>query len=307
MDARKRARPDGAVNNYNGGFKKSRPEMDPLSTAVGSKSKPCTKFFSTAGCPFGDGCHFQHCVPGGYNAVSQIMNRSSSATPTPKHMPPPPQSVSNGAAANPPAIKNRMCNKYNSAEGCKFGDKCHFAHGEWELRRPFAPSHDNHLPITGGPGPLPGRIMKRMDQPPTPAAPPLAGFGDTATAKISVDASLAGPIIGKGGVNSKQICRLTGAKLSIRDHETDPNLRNIELEGTFDQIAQASAMVKEVIANIVPVGVGRQAVKPSGFSGEKHHPGSNYKTKICDNFTKGTCTFGQRCHFAHGAAELRTS
>ncbi|CAN0927666.1 Zinc finger CCCH domain-containing protein 14 [Linum grandiflorum] len=279
MDARKRVRPDAAVNN--GGFKKSRPETDPLSTGVGSKSKPCTKFFSTGGCPFGDSCHFQHCVPGGYNAVHQIMN-------APKNVPPP-QPVSNGG------IKNRMCNKYNSAEGCKFGDKCHFAHGEWELGRPIiAPSHD--------------RIMNRMDQPPLPLPPaPLAGFGDTATTKISVDAALAGPIIGKGGVNSKQIRRETGAKLSIKDHETNPNLKNIELEGTFDQIALASTRVKELIANIGLVGNGTMKVKPSaaGVSGEKQHPGINYKTKMCDNFTKGRCSFGERCHFAHGDAELR--
>ncbi|MQL74269.1 hypothetical protein Taro_006613 [Colocasia esculenta] len=43
---------------------------------------------------------------------------------------------------------------------------------------------------------------------------------------------------------------MTSAKLSIREHETDPNMRNIELEGTFDQIKQASAMVRELIVNI---------------------------------------------------------
>ncbi|XP_020594144.1 zinc finger CCCH domain-containing protein 14-like, partial [Phalaenopsis equestris] len=83
-----------------------------------------------------------------------------------------------------------------------------------------------------------------------PGLGPAASFGASATAKISVDASLAGAIIGKGGVNTKQVCRLTGAKLSIRDHESDTNLRNIELEGTFDQIKQATAMVRELIVNI---------------------------------------------------------
>ncbi|CAI0406686.1 unnamed protein product [Linum tenue] len=302
MDTRKR-RPDGAANSFNGGFKKSRQETDSLSTGVGSKSKPCTKFFSTAGCPFGEGCHFLHYVSGGYNAVSQLMNKSSS-TPMPKNNMPPPQPGSNGSN-NAHSVKNRLCNKYNTAEGCKYGDKCHFAHGEWELGRPFAPSLDDHHHRMLGPPPPGPRMMNRIEPPPPG---PLVGFGDTATAKISVDASLAGAIIGKGGVNSKQICRQTGAKLSIREHETDANLRNIELEGTFDQIGQASAMVKELIANIGPAG-GHGHGKPSsgGFSGEKHHPGSNYKTKICDNFNKGACSFGQRCHFAHGAAELRKS
>ena len=32
---------------------------------------------------------------------------------------------------------------------------------------------------------------------------------------------------------------------------------------------------------------------------------SNYKTKLCENFLKGACTFGDRCHFAHGETEQR--
>ncbi|RVW30780.1 Zinc finger CCCH domain-containing protein 52 [Vitis vinifera] len=44
MDTRKRGRPGGALN-ANGGFKKSKQEVESLSTGIGSKSKPCTKFF----------------------------------------------------------------------------------------------------------------------------------------------------------------------------------------------------------------------------------------------------------------------
>jgi len=35
--------------------------------------------------------------------------------------------------------------------------------------------------------------------------------------------------------------------------------------------------------------------------------GNNFKTKMCENFAKGQCSFGERCHFAHGAMELRTT
>ncbi|KAJ8899970.1 hypothetical protein K2173_024081 [Erythroxylum novogranatense] len=286
MDARKR-RPEAGFNS-NGGFKKSKQEMDSLSMGVGSKSKPCTKFFSTAGCPFGEGCHFLHYVPGGYNAVAQMMNLGPPITSTSRNMAPTPAIPS---GSNLPAVKSRMCSKYNTAEGCKFGDKCHFAHGEWELGKPIASSHDNPHAF----GTTPSRLGSRME-PPLPS--PVSSFGASATAKISVDASLAGAIIGKGGVNSKQIYRQTGSKLSIREHETDPNLRNIELEGTFDQIKQASGMVKELIASLGPK-------KSTSLPGAHAHPGSNFKTKLCDNFSKGTCSFGQRCHFAHGAAELR--
>lgn len=293
-DARKRGRP--GAPSANGGYKKHKQEMD--STGVGSKSKPCTKFFSTSGCPFGESCHFLHHVPGGYNAVAQMINLPPSS-----RVAPPPQAAPNGSA---PTAKTRMCNKYNTAEGCKYGDKCHFAHGEWELNKSIAPPTFDDPRSMGpgpGPGPMQGRFGMWSEQPPPAAA---AGFGASATAKISVDASLAGPIIGKGGVNSKQICRQTGVKLSIRDHESDPNLRNIELEGSFDQIKTASAMVRDLVANLSAMAPPKAHVGPGGGHAPRP-PSSNFKTKVCENFNKGSCTFGDRCHFAHGAAELRKS
>ncbi|KAL5765090.1 hypothetical protein ACOSP7_017389 [Xanthoceras sorbifolium] len=287
---RKRGRPE-AASNGNGGQKKSKQEMESFSTGIGSKSKPCTKFFSTSGCPFGEGCHFLHYVPGGYKAVSQMLNLGSGpALPPAARNSAAPPSFPDGSS--PPAVKTRLCNKYNTAEGCKFGDKCHFAHGEWELGRPTAPSYDDPRAM----GPMSGRLGGRVEPPPQSFGA-AASFGASATAKISIDAKLAGAIIGKNGVNSKQICRLTGAKLSIREHEADPNLRNIELEGSFDQIKQASAMVRELIVN-VGSGSGPQMKQSSGAA-------NNFKTKLCENFGKGSCTFGERCHFAHGVEELR--
>lgn len=235
MDARKRGRLEAGSYNSNGGFKRSKQDMESYSTGLGSKSKPCTKFFSTSGCPFGENCHFLHYVPGGYNVVAQMTNLG-----------PPVQQVSRNMQGS--------------------------GAGRYSGRSEHAPG-------------------------------PVSSFGASATAKISVDASLAGAIIGKGGINSKQICRQTGAKLSIQDHERDPNLKNIELEGTFEQINEASAMVRELIVRL-----GSAAKKPPGGGSEgKPHPGSNYKTKLCERFSKGNCTFGDRCHFAHGEAELRKS
>ncbi|RVX11018.1 hypothetical protein VitviT2T_016567 [Vitis vinifera] len=136
-----------------------------------------------------------------------------------------------------PADNSKMCNKFNTTEGCKFGDKCHFAHGKWELSKPLAPYHDDPRAI----GSIPGSLAGRIESSPID---PVASFGASAITKISVDASLVEAIIGKGGVNSKQICSQTGAKLSIREHDSDPNMRNIELERTFEQIKEASAMVR---------------------------------------------------------------
>ncbi|KAM7273811.1 hypothetical protein ACFE04_028475 [Oxalis oulophora] len=287
---RKRGRFDASASFNGGGHKKTRQELENDSTGVVSKLKPCTKFFSTSGCPFGENCHFLHYVPGGFRAVSQIIGANPIHQPPPRNNGVPPSFPDN---SSPPPMKSRMCSRLNSAEGCRFGDKCRFAHAEWELGKPTGPSFED--PRFMAP-PMPGRM----------SGPPqnhfaAASFGASATAKISVDASLSGAIIGKNGINSKQICRVTGAKLAIRDHESDPNSKNIELEGTFDQIKEASAMVRELIVN-ASSGSGQHQMKNRGMSGG---PANNFKTKVCERFTKGSCTFGDRCHFAHGADELR--
>lgn len=251
-------------------------------------------FCSTSGCPFGENCHFLHHVAGGYNAVAQLMN----LPPMSRNAPPPPPQAHNGSAAT---AKTRLCNKFSSPDGCKYGDKCHFAHGEWELNKSVAPPTFDDPRARGG-HPMHGRFSGRHE-PPVPTGFG-ATFGESATAKISVDASLAGAIIGKSGVNSKQICRQTGVKLSIRDHDSDSTKRNIELEGTLDQIKMATDMVHDLVASVSA----NAPFKGSGGPAPPHGPAStNYRTKICENFTKGSCTFGDRCHFAHGAAELRKS
>ena len=246
---------------------------------------------STSGCPFGEGCHFLHYFPGGYQAVSKMTNLGGTT------IAPPGRTTMDGPPT--PTVKTRLCNKYNTAEGCKWGDKCHFAHGERELGKPML--MDSYMPTRMGPRPT-GHFA-----PPPMANPGLAtpaSFGASATAKISVDASLAGGIIGRGGVHTKQISRVTGAKLAIRDHESDTSLKNIELEGTFDQIRNASAMVSELIVSISG-NAPRQAKNPAGVTHRGGGTGSNFKTKMCENFAKGSCSFGDKCHFAHGGNELR--
>nr|ACL52763.1 unknown [Zea mays] len=323
-------------------------------SGVGSKVKLCTNFFSTYGCPFGEGCHFVHYFPGDYRAVSEMTNLGGATIAPPGGM------MMDGPPT--PVVKTRLCNKYNTAEGCKWGDRCHFAHGESELGKsmmdnympppigppptgyfapppmapppmapppmapppmaplpmapppmapppmappPMAPPPMAPLPMAPppmapppmAPPPMAPPPMAPLPMAPPPMAPPPmanpglatpASFGAYATAKISVDASLAGGIIGKGGANIKQISSVTGAKVVIQEdrHESDTSLKNIEFEGTFDQIRNASAMVIELIVSI------------SGI-------GSNFKTKMCENFAKGSCSYGGKCHFAHGESELR--
>ncbi|KAK9069207.1 hypothetical protein SSX86_013323 [Deinandra increscens subsp. villosa] len=281
MDSRKRGWPHVKPN---GTAKKFKSESE-LSSGIRGKTKPCMKYFSMDGCPFGEKCHFLHYFPGGYNAVAQLMNLPPISTA--------PTTLQNGQPSTA-TMKSKLCKNYTSAEGCKFNDQCHFAHGEHELGKHISEDPRTLPPFSGR-------------HAPSGAA---ASFGASATAKISVDASLTGAIIGHGGVNSKQICRQTGAKLSIRDHESDTNLKNIELEGTFDQIKEASAMVREFISSVsvrsTAVGPLTRPPPPMHHGAPSHTiPTSSKKTKLCDNFAKGSCTFGERCHFAHGATELR--
>ncbi|OAE35326.1 hypothetical protein AXG93_4491s1060 [Marchantia polymorpha subsp. ruderalis] len=301
----------------------------------------------TSGCPYGEGCHFLHYVPGGIvalglaplanvNGTGLVLGSAGvrnllgaagmSAT----------QGGGAATVADPSVTvggyKTRLCNRYNTPEGCRFGEKCHFAHGEADLRpsnngrgstgrsgldylqagAAAAGLYANGHPSTavasalfyGEPTP-PGVTAKdRVDESnqwvmhhmtkPTPPGVTATGFGATSTTKISIEAAFAGAIIGKAGSNVKQISRLTGAKLSIREHETDPNMRNVEMEGSFEQIEHASEMVRQFLQN-------RDVVAPKAAALGSH----NFKTKMCENFVQGTCTFADRCHFAHGAHELR--
>jgi transcription antitermination factor NusA-like protein len=83
---------------------------------------------------------------------------------------------------------------------------------------------------------------------PVPARDGALPPGTVSTAKMSIKASLSGAIIGIGGINTKLISRATGGKLKIRDHESDPRLKNIELEGTSDQINLAGGILEELIS-----------------------------------------------------------
>lgn len=271
---RKRSNGGNAVY-VNGGTKRYKQESE-SATGVGSKSKPCMKFFSTTGCSFGESCHFLHYVPGGFKPIAQMTNMPSAPSfypPSKNNMGAPPPSTN----TPPSAVKTKLCNRYNSAEGCKYGDNCHFAHGEKEL----------------------GLFSTQSYEPRGPMPPPQHNFGASATAKIAVDAVLAGPIIGKGGCHSKQICKLTGVKFSIKEIESDPNKRNIELEGTFDQIQQASAMVRDIIVSLGPI-------NPPPVKANMGNPAA-IKTKLCEHFLRGSCNYGDKCNFAHGETELRNN
>ena len=204
-----------------------------------------------------------------------------------------------------------------STEGCRFGENCHFVHdypGGYKavanvgiLGGPVSAHDEKELPMEQRPA---GHHPPASQTPkPNPGAP--TSFGASATAKISVDASLAGIIIGRGGATIKQISRASGAKLCVRGHDSDVGLKNVELEGTFDQIKNASEMVMEQLSRF---GLGGDGAPPLAGSGNPAGGssirgggqwGDSFKTRLCGHFARGSCTHGDGCRFAHGERELR--
>ncbi|CAM0946338.1 unnamed protein product [Alopecurus aequalis] len=225
----------------------AREPAESFQTSVGSKSKPCTRFFSTEGCRFGENCHFIHDYPGGYQAVANV-----------------------GILDGPVSAQDEK-----GLPMVEQGPAGHHAPGQ-------APK----------PNPGTGTVA-------------TASFGASATAKISVDASLAGVVIGRGGATIKQISRASGARLCIREHESDASLKNVELEGTFDQIKDASEMVMEQLSRF---SLGGDARPPAGAKNPAQvgfWKSGSFKTKLCGRLAKGSCDFGDRCRFAHDESELR--
>ncbi|KAL0419640.1 UNVERIFIED_CONTAM: Zinc finger CCCH domain-containing protein 14 [Sesamum radiatum] len=233
--SRKRGEDEG-TSSGDGGSKRFKQEKESITTGIRSTMLPCTRFFSPSGCRFGDECKFVHHFPGGIKAVTELLGRNPALPAAPRH----PVAPSFPDAS---AIQPLFCYRFNTAGGCMYGSRCYFLHSKHELGRPTMPFHRN---------------LHAMEPIP-PNLGAAAGFGASATVKISIDASM----------------------------------------GTFDQIRQASQMIHQLTIH----------VSASSVAGKKNPansaPVKYYKTKLCDNFAKGPCNFGNQCLFAHGAEELR--
>ncbi|KAF7061937.1 hypothetical protein CFC21_068588 [Triticum aestivum] len=103
---------------------------EPPRTRAGCKSKKidkiCTRFFSAGDCPFGEDCRFLHRVPSGHQEPDQAVAKKMSK-------------LDLGGDPAPATVKTRLCKNHGAPEGCKWGERCHFAHGDGELGKPMGP------------------------------------------------------------------------------------------------------------------------------------------------------------------------
>lgn len=133
-------------------------------------NKPC-RFFLEGHCPYGDRCTFSH--------GNEDLQRESAPT-----MDPSPAANATGRSN----YKTRLCSRWEKGELCIYGDKCHFAHGQAELRAySGGPNYNN----TGATGPSMYGDPGMMNAPPMAApygAPP--NYGSTAVPPPATSANL---------------------------------------------------------------------------------------------------------------------
>lgn len=133
------------------------------------KTRLCNRFNAPGGCPYGDACNFIHGDPppgagGGGSQLALLPGPYDPASAQPGHPPRAP-------APKPLNYKTRMCVRFE-AGSCPFGDRCHFAHGQEELRdieesRELA-RQQQRREEAAGPGNWPPR-GERLNPPSAPA------------------------------------------------------------------------------------------------------------------------------------------
>lgn len=91
------------------------------------KTRLCERFETEGSCPYGSKCNFAHGVVelrGKETQLQHSEDRPATAATTAN------QSVDSGNQL----FKTRLCEKFMKEKFCQYGPKCHFAHGENELK-----------------------------------------------------------------------------------------------------------------------------------------------------------------------------
>ncbi len=277
----------------------------------------CGKFFSIHGCAYGDDCHFSHVYYPGML------------------LPPPPAPLPYAYAMGGPQsagnekMKTRLCRNFNSPEGCRFGDRCVFAHGEEELR-----SEETNIALAettmamGNMGGFmmphygtSGRARRATSKTNTTHISDLPCYGTTTTDTnmfcviltehsilVPVHPTHVGIIVGKAGSNLAKVSSLSGAKVSLlgAEHVNPDGNRLLRIAGSPFDVQRAQQLIYSRLSSIT------MRSKVGGHTRD-HRNGKEggqpkaFKTKMCASWeATGTCSFGENCHFAHGKEEIQS-
>ncbi|KAF5749655.1 zinc finger CCCH domain-containing protein 39 [Tripterygium wilfordii] len=195
----------------------------------------------------------------------------------------PPQSIPVNKGITNIFFKTRMCAKFRNGT-CRNGENCNFAHGMDDLRRP----PPNWQDLVGG---------RDEDRPPQP--PPCNWEDDM---KI---------------IHKMKLC-----KKYYNGEECPYGDRCNFLHEEPSKFKEDSGRFRE--SSVISIGTtGQPVVQGGGFdhcdgNWSVNNSGPDafqvnikpvyWKTKLCIKWeTTGTCSFGEKCHFAHGQAELQLS
>ncbi|KAL8541184.1 hypothetical protein ACS0TY_002446 [Phlomoides rotata] len=90
------------------------------------KGRHCKKFYTDEGCPYGENCTFLHDEQSKARESVVISLGPGSGGGYGNN--------ANGSTLKPSNWKTRICNKWELTGYCPFGSKCHFAHGNAEVK-----------------------------------------------------------------------------------------------------------------------------------------------------------------------------
>lgn len=170
--------------------------------------------------------------------------------------------------------KTSICKMYDGPGGCRFGDKCVFAHGADELR----------TKVSGVSGGVSGNRPVYADY-------SASSFAEAPTFGVGIGPAAGPPVaVAPHGDSMGNIGACAAGQI---------------LSGTAGSGLDAPLAKRPALTPTLPTGdMVAGPVMPQPPSAKMDS--SRYKTSLCKTFDQpGGCRFGDQCAFAHGHGELR--